>query len=174
LKPGAREEMKNQAEEYGSAAYIVLPKGYGNVTFPESTKQSSVHAYDKAHTLLNNEITIGVLGQLLTTGGAKGGSYSLGKVHKSVEESLNMADRLMAEYVINYPFKNDILIPHGYPLEGIRGEFRIAQEIDKETRLQLWIDLYNSGAKIAEEDFYKEFGITPPGKRPTVKQPNQK
>jgi len=168
MKPGAREEMKNQAEEYGSAAYIVIPKGYGSVTFPESQKQQSAYAYDKAHDLLNNEITIGVLGQLLTTGGADGGSYSLGQVHKTVEGAINLEDRLTAEYIINYPFKNNILIPHGYPLEGVKGKFKVADEISKENKLKLWVELYKSGAPIAEEDFYKEFGIEPPGQRPVV------
>lgn len=167
-KPGAKTQMERQAEEYGSAAYIVIPKGFGQVTFPESTKQSSAYAFDKAHEILNNEITIGVLGQLLTTGGEGGGSYSLGQVHASVESAINMEDRLMAEYVINYPFKNNILIPHGYPLEGVRGQFRMAEEISKENKLKLWVELYKSGAPIAEEDFYREFGIEPPGSRPVV------
>lgn len=168
MKPGAKKEMEAQAEQYASAAYIIIPKGFGSVSFQQSNKQSSAYAYDKAHEILNNEITIGVLGQLLTTGGADGGSYSLGQVHKAVEVAINLEDRLMAEYIINYPFKNNILIPHGYPLQGLNGAFKVADEISKETRLRLWVELYKSGAPIAEEDFYKEFGIEPPGQRPVV------
>jgi SPP1 gp7 family putative phage head morphogenesis protein len=168
LKPGARDEVTKQAKEYGSAAYIVLPKGAGNVSFHDSVKQSTAYAYDKLHEMLNNEITIGVLGQLLTTGGEGGGSYELGKVHKAVEAAINLEDRLTAEYIINYPFKKNILIPHGYPLEGISGAFKTADEIAKEKKLDIWVKLLQSGAPIAEEDFYKEFGIEPPGSRPVV------
>jgi SPP1 gp7 family putative phage head morphogenesis protein len=167
-KPGARQEMEAQAKAYSSAAYIVLPKGYGSVTFEGTKTTGSQEAYTKAHNMLNDEITIGVLGQLLTTGGADGGSYALGNVHKAVETAINMEDRLMAEYIINYPFKNNILIPHGYPLEGITGKFKTADEISKEVKLKTWVELYKSGAPIAEEDFYKEFGIEPPGTRPVV------
>ena len=168
LKPGAREEVEKQAEEYGSAAYIVLPKGSATVEFHDSVKQSTAYAYDKLHQILNDEITIGVLGQLLTTGGEGGGSYALGNIHKAVETGINLEDRLTAEYIINYPFKNNILIPHGYPINDFEGRFKTSEEINKEAKLKLWIELYKSGAPIAEEDFYKEFGIEPPGSRPVV------
>lgn len=180
LKPGSREEVEKQAATYGSAAYIVLPKGSGTVAFHDSVKQSTAYAYDKFHEIMNNEITIGILGQLLTTGGEGGGSYQLGMVHKAVEGAINLEDRLRAEYIINYPFKRNILIPHGYPLEGINGAFKTADEVSKEKKLDIWIKLYQSGAPIAEEDFYKEFGIEPPGSRivvaressPTLPDPN--
>lgn len=168
LKPGARDEVTKQAKEYGSAAYLVVPKGFANVTFHDSVKQSTAYAYDKLHEILNNEITIGVLGQLLTTGGEGGGSYELGKIHKAVEEGINLEDRLFAEYVINYNFKNNILIPHGYRLDGIKGQFKMAEAISKEKMLAIWTNLLNAGAPIAEEDFYKQFGIDPPGNRPIV------
>lgn len=167
-KPQGREEAKRSAEDFGSAAYIIVPKGFADVRFEDSVKQSTAYAYDKLHEILNNEITIGVLGQLLTTGGEGGGSYELGKVHKAVEEAINLEDRLYAEYVINYPMKHNILVPHGYPLEGIRGKFKTADELNKEKKLAIWIQLLQSGAPIAEEDFYKEFGIEPPGQRPVV------
>lgn len=168
LKPGAREEAEKSAKNYGSAAYIVVPKGFANVQFHDSVKQSTAYAYDKLHEILNNEITIGVLGQQLTTVGEGGGSFELGKVHKSVEAAINLEDRLRAEYIINYPFRRNILIPHGYPLQGIKGKFKTADEIAKEKKLELWIKLFESGAPIAEEDFYKEFGIEAPGGRPVV------
>ncbi|MFN8689400.1 MAG: DUF935 family protein, partial [Cyclobacteriaceae bacterium] len=77
-KPQGRDVAKRSAEEYGSAAYIIVPKGFADVRFEDSVKQSTAYAYDKLHEILNNEITIGVLGQLLTTGGEGGGSYELG------------------------------------------------------------------------------------------------
>lgn len=172
LKPGARTEAEKSAKAYGSAAYIVIPKGFASVQFQDSVKQSTAYAYDKLHEILNNEITIGVLGQLLTTGGEGGGSYELGKVHKAVEGAINLEDRLTAEYILNYPFRRNILVPHGYPMADIKGKFKTADEISKDKKLDLWIRLFQSGAPIAEEDFYKEFGIEPPGNRPVVVSQN--
>jgi SPP1 gp7 family putative phage head morphogenesis protein len=168
LKPGARVEAEKSAKDYGSAAYVVLPKGYASVDFKDSVKQSTAYAYDKLDSILKDEITISVLGQLLTTAGADGGSYALGNVHKAVEAAINLEDRLTAEYIINYPFKNNILIPHGYPILDFEGKFKTSDEISKEKKLDLWIKLFESGAPIAEEDFYPEFGIEAPGSRPVV------
>lgn len=168
LQTGSRAEVEKQAAAYGSAAYIVLPKGMGSVEFHDSVKQSTAYAYDKLHEILNDELTIGILGQSLTTGGQGGGSYELGRVHKAVEAAINLEDRLIAEYIINYPFKNNILIPHGYPLENIEGKFKVSEEIPKDKLMTLFTQLFQAGAPIAEEDFYKIFGIDVPGGRPLV------
>jgi SPP1 gp7 family putative phage head morphogenesis protein len=170
LKAGAREEMENSAKDYGSAAYIVVPKGMGSVLFPNSTnKQASAFAFDKLHQLCDEAMTVGVLGQSLTTGGQGGGSYNLGKVHKSVEEEINMEDRLIAEYIINYPFKKQILLKHGYrDLEKLKGCFKLHDELPKELKANMWIALSKNGLAIAEEDFYNEFGVPFPNGRPVV------
>ena len=165
--PGARAEVSQQAKEYGTAAYIVLPKGMGNVTFPEANQSSSSSAYDKLHSILNDEITIGVLGQVLTTSGtAKSSGQALGQVHKAVEQEMNLADKLYAEYYINYKLRKDILIPNGYPLQNITGRFKELDELPKEIRANMWVALLNAGVEIAEEDWHTEFDIPAPNGRP--------
>lgn len=170
LKAGAQDAMEESAKKYGSAAYIVVPKGMGSVLFPNSTnKQASAFAFDKLHQLCDEAMTVGVLGQSLTTGGQGGGSYSLGQVHKSVEQEINMEDRLMAEYIINYPFKKQILLKHGYrDLQKLKGCFKLHDELPKELKAKMWIDLSKNGLAIAEEDFYNEFGVPFPNGRPVV------
>jgi SPP1 gp7 family putative phage head morphogenesis protein len=167
-KPTARAEMEKQAKDQGSAAYIIIPKGGGQVTFPTSNKQSSAYAFDKFHAIMNEEITICVLGQTLTTSVGDSGSRALGDVQMSVEKAINLEDRLEVEMIVNYKLRPNILIPHGYELQNIKGKFKTADEISREKKLELWIKLYESGAPIAEEDFYKEFGIQPPGSRVVV------
>ena len=158
--PTARQKVTEAAEQQGAAAYVVVPKGT-SVNFVESVKQATAYAYDKFHEIMNNEITIGVLGQLLTTGGEGGGSYELGKIHAAVERGINLEDRLTTEYVLNYSFKNNILIPHGYPMEGIFGRFKMTEELSKEKKAEIYL-------KIAERFpvdptfLYTEFGIPEP------------
>lgn len=170
-KPDARREAERSAKEYGSAAYIVLPKGYADVKFIASNKQSSSSAYDTFHNILKNEITISVLGQSLTTGGEGGGSFELGKVHMAVQNEIALEDRIVAEYLINYKLKKDILIPHGYPLEGIKGVFKVPDTLAKEIKANMWIALAKAGLPIAKEDFYKEFGVPMPGDREVIDVP---
>lgn len=168
--PKARDEMEASAEKFGSAPWIVVPKGYGTITFPNSSnKQASAFAFDKLHEACNKAITIAVLGQTLTTGGEGGGSYELGKVHENVEGEINMEDRLYAQYLINYVMRKNILIPHGYPLEKIKGSFKVIDELPKEMKANMWVMLSKSGLPIAEEDFYNEFGVPFPEDRDVIK-----
>lgn len=161
LDPTSRDQVKKSAEEMGSAAYVIVPKGT-TVNFVESTKQATAYTYDKFHEIMNNEVTIGVLGQLLTTGGEKGGSYSLGQVHKAVEEGINLEDRLTAEYILNYPFKNNILIPHGYPMDGAVGKFKMTEELSKEIKAKIFLEQIAPKFPIDPKFIYEEFGIPEP------------
>lgn len=164
-KPTARQEAESSAVEYGSAAYIVIPRGAADIKFVQSNKQSSSSAYETLHNLLNKELTVAILGQTLTTGGEQGGSYELGKVHLTMQDEMALEDRITAEYIINYQLKKDILIPNGYPLEGVTASFKVPDRLPKELKANMWIALAKSGLPIAEEDFYKEFGIPFPNSR---------
>jgi SPP1 gp7 family putative phage head morphogenesis protein len=170
VKPGARAEADRSAREYGSAAYIVLPRGMADVKFIASNKQSSSSAYETLHDILKNEITISILGQSLTTGGEGGGSYELGKVHQAVEQQIALEDRMTAEYIINYQLKK-MLIAHGYPLEGIKGVFKVPDTLPKEMKANMWVSLAKAGLPIAAEDFYKEFGVPMPNGRAVLVPP---
>lgn len=161
-QPGSREEVEEQAKAHGSAAYIVLPENMGSVELAEGNKSGTAMAFDKLHEILNREITIGVLSQTLTTGGEKGGSRALGDVHQFAEAEVNLEDRLYAEYVINYQLRKNILIPHGYPLQDIKGQFKVIDELPKELKANMWVMLAKNGLPIAKEDFYTEFGVPLP------------
>lgn len=163
--PTSRMEMEKQAEAHGTAAYILIPEGMGSVEMVNTNNSGTAMAFDKFHEIMNKEITVGVLGQTLTTGGEKGGSYELGKVHQYAEAEINLEDRIYAEYLINYPFKNNILIPHGYPLKGIKGQFKVVDELPKEMKANMWAMLSDKGLPIAKEDYYTEFGIPMPDDR---------
>ncbi|ELR69174.1 Mu-like prophage FluMu protein gp29 [Fulvivirga imtechensis AK7] len=158
--PGAREEVTKQAKAQGAAAYVVVPKGT-SVNFHEANQSGASTTYKDLHQILNDEITIGVLGQKLTTSSEGKGSYALGSVHQEVEKSVNLEDRLMVEYILNYPFKNNILIPHGYPVEGHHGRFIVSEELPKDKKADIWLKM-EQRIPIAAEDFYNEFGVPHP------------
>ena len=107
------------------------------------------------------------------------GSYALGNVHKEVEEALNLEDRMMVEYIMNYPLKHNILIPHGYPLDGITGAFQVSEELPKDKKFEMWIKM-DQRIPISDEDFYTEIGVPKPDeaaikrwqdRQPIVSQP---
>lgn len=161
--PNSRDEVTKQAEAQGAAAYVVMPKGT-SVNFHEANQTGGSTTYKDFHKIMNDEITIGVLGQLLTTSADGKGSYALGTIHKEVQDDINLEDRLMVEYIFNYPLKNNILIPHGYPLEGIKGGFQVNDELPKEKKAEIWLDM-EERIPIAAEDFYNEFGVPHPDEK---------
>jgi SPP1 gp7 family putative phage head morphogenesis protein len=164
--PTSREEVTKSAIAQGSAAYVVVPKGT-TVGFHEA-KSGSQQAYSVFNKIMDDEVTIGVLGQTLTTSNDGVGSNALGNVHMAVEEDLAMEDRVMTELDINYTLRKQILIPHGYPLENIKGSFTLSEEISMEKKMMMWLSALDRGVKIAEEDFYEEFGIPFPGGRSII------
>jgi len=164
--PGSRVEVEKSAQTQGSAAYIIVPKGTA-VNYLES-KQSGTQAFTDFHRLLNDEISIGVLGQTLTTTNDGKGSNALGKVHMQVEAEIAMEDRLFIELLVNYSFKKNILLQHGYPLKDVKGAFNLTEEVSMENKLKMWLDMVDRGLPIAEEDFYNEFGVTLADSRPVV------
>ena len=176
--PKNRAEVTQQAEKQGAAAYIVVPRGTG-VNFHEANQTGASTTYKDFHQIMNDEVTIGVLGQKLTTDSNGKGSYALGNVHKEVEEALTLEDRMMVEYIMNYPLKHNILIPHGYPLEGITGAFQVSEELPKDKKFEMWIKM-DQRIPISDEDFYTEFGVPKPDeaaikrwqdRQPIVSQP---
>jgi len=165
--PVSRNEVTKQAEAYGSAAYVLVPKGV-TVKFLEANKKGSSKTFSMLHDILSHEITVGVLGQTLTTHSPGSSSNALGLVHYQVEEELAQEDRLLAELIMNHSLRRNILIPHGYPLLQSRGSFKLSEEMSVERKFEAWLALLDKGLPISEEDFYEEFGVPFPGSRPVV------
>jgi SPP1 gp7 family putative phage head morphogenesis protein len=164
--PTAREQVTAQAEAQGAAAYVVVPKGTV-VNFHEANKSGANNNYELLHRLLNEEVTIGVLGNTLTTSTEGKGSNALGKVHLQVENELAMEDRLFFELFANHVLK-PVLIQHGYPLTDIDGAFVLTEEISMEKKLEMWLKMVDHHLPIAQEDFYEEFGVPLPEGRELV------
>jgi hypothetical protein len=129
--PTARDQCVKQAEAQGAAAYIVVPKGTG-VQLAEANKAGATNTYGPFHSLLNDEITIGVLANTLTTSTEGKGSNALGKVHLQVESELAMEDRLFFELFANFVLK-PVLIRHGIPIaeEDFYEEFGVPLPKDR-------------------------------------------
>lgn len=164
--PDSRSQIQSQAASQGAEAYIILPEG-SNVDFKEANKAGASQTFGDLHKILNDEITISVLGQLLTTSTDGKGSYALGNVHKAVEEGINIEDMIETEYIINYQLKPK-MISHGYPLEGINGKFKAVERLSKEVKVKIWSEI-NKNSPISYEDWWNEFGIPHPDEK-TIKR----
>ncbi|MEQ9426974.1 MAG: DUF935 family protein [Cyclobacteriaceae bacterium] len=160
-RPESRRQVEDQAKTQGALAYLVLPKG-AEFDMPQGAdKSGSKAAYAELHKMLNDEITISILGQTLTTSTEGVGSNALGRVHKQVEEGVNIEDMMYTEIHLNHRWKK-IALKHGYPLQGFSGSFQRVEQISLEKKAQIWKQLHDAGVPIAHEDWWNEFGVPHP------------
>lgn len=158
----SRNQVVKQAEKQGAAAYIVLPEG-ARMEFQSAQTATSSQGggYQALNDTLNQEMTISILGQTLTTSTDGKGSYALGDVHKKVEEGVNMEDLLWMEFVLNYQLK-PLAVKHGYPLANIKGSFQQTEALTQEQKLKVWSTIDEKHAPIDPKDWYEEFGVPKP------------
>lgn len=166
----SRTQVKQQAESQGAAAYVVLPKGT-EVDMKEANTQGGAATFSGLHNILNEEITISILGNTLTSTNDGVGSNALGKVHEGAEHSVNMEDRLFIEYFMNWDFKY-LALKHGYPLQGTTGKFVDMDELPKDKKAEYLIKLSEQGYYIDPQYIYEELGIEVGEKATIITPPN--
>lgn len=155
-----RREMENTAEAMAASPYVIIPKG-GSVDIKDSNKSGASQAYKEFHSICNDEMSISILGQTLTTSNGNVGSNALGRVHQAVEEAVNLEDMLRIEYAINYHVL-PILRAHGYTIpENGKGKFKRTERLSKVQQVQI-MNTVAQNTLITPEVWYKEFGIDPP------------
>ncbi len=165
-EPESRKQADEAAKKTGAAAYIVIPEGV-EFDIKEGNHASASTTFKDFHNLMNDEMSITVLGQTLTTSNDGVGSNALGKVHKEVEEGVNLEDKLMTEYVLNWDFKW-MLQQHGYPLDGVKFKFDSTEVLPVEKKIDVYMKLNN----IIELDpafIYEEFNVEIPEGGPKLK-----
>lgn len=151
----AREALKRDLTEMGSAGVFVHPEGT-RINFIESKSQSgSSDLYDKLITICNNEISKLILGNTLTTEvGSNGGNRSLGETMKESELDLINADKKMLINVLNSQ-----LIPLFQKFGiAIDGEFSFVENINLRDKIDLDIKI-NSACPIEPSYFEETYGV---------------
>ena len=123
----SRKQLEKALSEAGSAPYCVIPKEADVETVNNTGNGSSGTSYDNFRKACNEEMTITILGQTLTTIQGDKGARSLGEVHKQVEEGKNRSDMRYVQRILNKMFL-PILEKRGFPVSGGRFLFPEAAE----------------------------------------------
>lgn len=162
-----RTEMEDAFQRRGSGGSIVMSK-HGDI----KTIGSDVSGNNRIHRdfldMCDEQMTIGVLGQTMTT--KDGSSYSQGKIHLEVEESINQSDQRFVQRILNHKLL-PILEKRGYPVKN--GFFNFAEKgetIPKKELLEMALKVdAKTDSGIDEDWWFEEFGF-PKGKRKTEKK----
>lgn len=161
--PATEAIIKKNAEEMGSAPYIILPDGAEIIL--HETKGTGVgggDVYQKLADFCNKEISVLVLGNTLTTENTNVGSNALGQVHQDTEDDVHIADKKKVRRVLNRIIK-PILFNLGWPVDG--GIFTFKEEEDVAARLQkisLWQAIKTLGEPIDADQVYEDAGLEKP------------
>lgn len=158
-----RREIEQQAAVQGAASYLVLPRisNGKSVEVVETNRAGASTSFKDFHGIMNDEMSICVLGQTLTTSNDGVGSNALGRVHQAVEEAVNLEDMMMTEFLINYE-AIPILRATGYNIpDGAKGHFKKTERMSKMQQAQVFA-IVAQYTLIPAEVWYKEFGIDPP------------
>lgn len=123
----SRKLLEKALSEAGSAPWCVVPKETDIETVNNTGNGSSGTSYDEFRKACNEEMTITILGQTLTTVQGDKGARSLGEVHKQVEEGKNRSDMRYVQRILNKYFV-PILERRGFPVNGGRFVFPEAAE----------------------------------------------
>lgn len=158
-----RREMESAAEAAQAAPYMVVPRmpsGSG-VDVKDSNKSGASTAYGDFHKIMNDEMSISILGQTLTTSNDGVGSNALGRVHEAVEEAVNLEDMLTTEYILNFQVL-PILRANGYPIpEGAECHFKRTERLSGVQKIQMFATAAEH-TMIKDEDWHNVMGTEMP------------
>lgn len=153
--PSARDQVSKGLDNLGSNGRIEVPQGM-NVEVMSPANSSSNDVFDRFVTLQNEEMTIAILGQLMTT--EKGANYQA-EVQSNVEESIFSADRAWMLDELNTKVKGTLI-----KLFNIQdGTFMFEETERKDKKALIEEDtLLNQLIPIDKASLYEKYGVTPP------------
>lgn len=161
-QPETRKQVEEQAKKMGAAAYVVIPKGT-DVQHVTGSTSSGSGGFKEFNATMNQEMTIAVLGQTLTTGADGKGSYALGDVHKDVEEAINLEDKVWIEYQMNWVVKPQLIRVFGLnQLRGLTWKFDDTIKLTPKEKTEIFTSLINAGVPVNREYIYEELNMPLP------------
>ena len=162
-----RKKLEQGLSNMGGAGYAVIPEG-ASLEFHDNNHTGSSDIYKYLIEACNAEMSKIFLGQTMTT--ENGSSHSQSKVHKDVEEEINLNDMIRQEYILNSQFKKKMIAISGFTaLEKGRFHFEKTIQIPLEKRILIDMQLAQV-IPMSEEYFYDTYGVDviAPGQIPII------
>lgn len=155
-----RNTLYNAVKNYGNLFKAIIPNSADIQIQSDANKQSSSDIYLSYVEWWNEEITIRVLGQNLTTQIAEG-SRAAAQVHDKVRDDILKSDMKLVEMTINELIRRVINI--NYSSLKVYPEFRFVEGEDlsyKESKAKIYQVLFSMGYTVEQEQIEREFEVT--------------
>ncbi len=101
VNPVDKASFLNAVKEVGHNSYCVIPKSFDIDFLTDQGKGSSSDLYTRYIEYFNEQASIRVLGQTLTTNVGDVGSYAAAKVHDNVRQDILKSDMKLVEATVN-------------------------------------------------------------------------
>lgn len=155
----SREVLKQALAEAGSAGYVVAPMD-ANIQFLNTNTQNGSEVFANLRSACNEEISITILGNAMTTTEAKSSGYAQSNTQKEVQEEKHRDDRAMLLSILNEKLRT-YLGSLGYAVEG--GKFMYEEEETMSLKERLEIDLkVSEKVPVGKTYWYETYKIPVP------------
>ena len=116
----------------------------------------------------DEQISILILGNTLTTNVGDSGTQALGTVHKKEEDAIGADDRGYVLDVLNYEM-GDIFNSLGIDTTGGKWVYVEKEEVDRAQQAQIVVQMNSIGLPIDDDYLYTTFGIDKPADYDKIK-----
>ena len=164
----ARKRLLQDARKQGADAVYIHPEGSGMQLHEASGKSGTNDLYERFTNNCNDEMSIAILGNTLTTKSDTNGTQALGTVQAKEQLKITDDDVQFILDLLNYDMA-DIFASLGVNTEG--GEFvRVEQKYqDKQVQINVVSKLKEMGLPMSDDYLYKTFDVEKPEDYDTLK-----
>ena len=164
----ARKRLLQDARKQGADAVYIHPEGSGMQLHEASGKSGTNDLYERFTNNCNDEMSIAILGNTLTTKSDTNGTQALGTVQAKEQLKITDDDVQFILDLLNYDMA-DIFSALGVNTEG--GEFvRVEQKYqDKQVQINVVSKLKEMGLPMSDDYLYKTFDVEKPEDYDTLK-----
>ena len=157
----ARKRLLEDARKQGVNAVYIHPEGSAMTLHEAQGKSGTNDLYERFTANCNDEMSIAILGNTLTTKSSENGTQALGTVQAKEQMKITEDDVQFILDLLNYDMA-DIFAALGVNTEG--GEFvRVEQKYqDKQVQINVVSKLKEMGLPMSDEYLYKTFDVEKP------------
>lgn len=158
-----RTNLKDAVFNFGNLFRALVPNTAKIETIGDMQKSASSDVYNVFTRYWNDELSIRVLGQAMTTDTGRGGSYAKALVGDYVREDIASGDRSLITTAMNSLGRKiiDINVADVAPTDYPKFQFKKDEELDiKLSKADLLVRLKSAGFEADEEEVTKAMGFT--------------
>lgn len=157
----SRQQLIQDAMTQGANAVYIHPDTSSLKLSESGNKSGSAELYKSLRDTCNEELSLLVLGNTLTSTSADHGTQALGTVHEQQKNEINEDDRGFVLDVLNY-FMTDIFKNLGINTDGGEFVYKEDKKIDPYAQINIVTQLHNMGLPMSDDYLYETFNIEKP------------